>query len=203
MVNTKKHIVSHNYQITKEQRNGLNNHNSFLVLFTGLSGAGKSTLANALDERLHQEKVHTYVLDGDNIRNGINKNLGFSHEDRSENNRRIGEISNLFIDAGIVVLAAFIAPYKKDRSIIKQTVGADNFLEVFVNTSLEECERRDEKGLYKKARAGQINNMTGISAPYEAPENPDLEILQLNSIEESVGLIYNKIKAKLRLKVNG
>ena len=202
MVNKSTNTVGYNYKITKEERSALNKHNSFLVLFTGLSGAGKSTLANALDERLYQEKTHTYVLDGDNIRNGINKNLGFSQADRSENNRRIGEISNLFIDAGIIVLAAFIAPYKKDRAIIKQIVGADNFLEVFVNTSLEECERRDEKGLYKKARAGQINNMTGISAPYEVPDNPDLEISQLNSIEESVGLIYNKIKNKLRLKIN-
>jgi adenylylsulfate kinase len=168
-----------------------------------LSGAGKSTLANALDERLHKRKIHTYVLDGDNIRNGINKNLGFSQEDRSENNRRIGEISKLFIDAGTVVLAAFISPYKKDRSFIKQTVGVDNFFEVFVNTSLEECERRDVKGLYKKARAGQISNMTGITAPYEPPENPDIEISQINSVEESVEIIYNKIKDQLDLKANG
>ena len=196
----KKNIASHYYKITKEKRRALNNHNSFLVFFTGFSGSGKSTIANALEEYLHTEKVHTYVLDGDNIRKGINKNLGFSKEDRSENNRRIGEISKLFIDAGVVVLAAFIAPYKKDREFIKQTVGAGNFLEIFVNTSLEECERRDVKGLYQKARAGQIKNMTGVSAPYEAPENPDIEISQLNTVEESVKLIYNKIKDKLELK---
>ena len=195
-----KHIKKHDYKVTKIERQQLNNHNSFLVFFTGLSGSGKSTLANALEEKLHKEKVHTYVLDGDNVRRGINKNLGFSPEDRSENNRRIGEIAKLFIDAGLVTLAAFVAPYKKDRSFIRKTVNSDNFVEVFVNTSLEECERRDVKGLYKKARAGEIKNMTGISAPYETPENPDVEVSQLNTIEEAVELIYDAIKAKLELK---
>ncbi|GAA4280206.1 adenylyl-sulfate kinase [Gaetbulibacter aestuarii] len=195
-----KHITKHDYRVTRVERQQLNNHNSFLVFFTGLSGSGKSTLANALEEKLHEEKVHTYVLDGDNVRRGINKNLGFSPEDRSENNRRIGEIAKLFIDAGLVVLAAFVAPYKKDRKFIRKTVNSDNFVEVFVNTSLEECERRDVKGLYKKARAGEIKNMTGISAPYEPPENPDVEVSHLNTIEEAVELIYDAIKAKLELK---
>lgn len=195
-----KNITNHEYKITKEERQKLNGHNSFLIFFTGLSGSGKSTLANALEERLNHQKVHTYVLDGDNVRRGINKNLGFSPEDRSENNRRIGEISKLFIDAGLVVLAAFVAPYKKDRDFIKQTVNSDNFVEVFVNTSLEECEKRDVKGLYKKARAGEIKNMTGISAPYEAPESPDVEVSHLNTIEDSVEILFKVIKDKLELK---
>jgi len=194
-----KNIVEHKYKVDKEDRRKLNGHNSFLIFFTGLSGSGKSTIANGLEERLFKEKISTYVLDGDNVRRGINKNLGFSPEDRSENNRRIGEISKLFIDAGIVVLAAFVSPYRKDREFVKNTVGSENFVEVFVNTSLEVCEKRDVKGLYKKARSGEIKNMTGISAPYESPINPDVEISHLNTIEESVELIYQKIKNKLAL----
>lgn len=192
-------IVEYQYKIGREQHRTLNGHGSFLVLFTGLSGSGKSTIANALENYLYEQKLHSYVLDGDNIRKGINQNLGFSPEDRSENNRRIGEISKLFIDAGCIVLAAFVAPYEKDRENIKQTVGSDNFFEVFVNTSLAECERRDVKGLYKKARAGEIKNMTGISAPYEVPENPNIEITSDLSIEESVALIFEYIKDKLKL----
>ena len=190
-------IVEYQYKIQRDQRMALNRHGSFLVLFTGLSGSGKSTIANALEHCLYKRKMHTYVLDGDNIRRGINRNLGFSPEDRSENNRRIGEISKLFIDAGCIVLAAFVSPYKKDREGIKQTVGSDNFFEIFVNTDLAECERRDTKGLYKKARAGEIKNMTGISAPYEIPEKPDIEITSDLSIEESVALILDCIKEKL------
>ncbi|WP_242205239.1 adenylyl-sulfate kinase [Aestuariivivens insulae] len=196
-----KNIRNQQYKISREERQKLNGHHSFLVFFTGLSGAGKSTLANALEEKLHGMKIHTYVLDGDNIRRGINKNLGFSPEDRSENNRIIGEISNLFIDAGILVLAAFVAPYKKDRDFIKETVGEDHFIEVFVNTSLEECERRDTKGLYQKARIGKIKNLTGISAPYEIPENPNIEVSHLNTIDESVEIIFQYIKDKLDLKL--
>lgn len=188
--------------INREKRMLLKGHNSFLVFFTGLSGAGKSTIANKLEERLYKDKIHTYILDGDNIRTGINKGLGFLPEDRSENNRRIGEISKLFIDAGFVVLAAFISPYKADRERIKQTVKHENFIEVFVNTSLEVCEQRDTKGLYKKARTGEIKNVTGISAPYEIPETPDIEVSHLNSIEESVDIIYKKIKNKLKLPIS-
>jgi len=193
-------LTEYQYKIKKEQRICLNGHSSFVILITGLSGSGKSTIANALEYELFDKKIRTYVLDGDNIRNGINKNLGFSPEDRSENNRRVGEISKLFIDAGIVVLAAFVAPYRKDRKIIKQTVGTSNFIEVYVNTSLAECERRDVKGLYKKARAGEIKNMTGISSPYEIPENPDIEISSNSSVEESVALIMNGIRNKLNIE---
>ena len=194
-----KNITEHNYKICVKQRQKLNKHSSFLIFFTGLSGSGKSTLANALEEKLFEKEISTYVLDGDNVRRGINKNLGFSPDDRSENNRRIGEISKLFIDAGLIVLAAFVAPYQKDREFIKSCVGENNFVEVFVNTSLEECEKRDVKGLYEKARKGEISNMTGVSAPYEKPINPDIEITEINSVEESVEKIYRLIKNKIEL----
>lgn len=192
-----KNIIEHLYKIKKEDRCKTYGHNSFLIFFTGLSGSGKSTVANALEQRLFESKIRTYVLDGDNIRKGINKGLTFSPEDRSENNRRIGEISKLFIDAGIVVLAAFVAPYKKDRQFIKETVDKKNYIEVFVNTSLEICEQRDVKGLYEKARKGEIKNMTGISAPYEKPEQPNIELTNELSLEESVEKIFNYVKTKL------
>lgn len=196
----KKNVIQHHYKITHKERQITNGHNSFLIFFTGLSGSGKSTIASALEEKLFKEGIKTYVLDGDNVRRGINKNLSFSPEDRSENNRRIGEIAKLFIDAGLVVLAAFVAPYRKDRDVIKKTVKADNFIEIYVNTSLEECERRDVKGLYKMARKGEIKNMTGIDAPYEEPLNPDVEIVQQISVEEAVDMLYNKIREKLHIK---
>lgn len=195
-----RNIVQHNYKVTRKERRLANGHSSFLIFFTGLSGSGKSSVSCALEEKLHKMAISTYVLDGDNIRRGINKSLGFSPEDRSENNRRIGEIANLFIDAGIVVLAAFVSPYKKDRDFVKRTVGSNNYIEVFVNTSLEECERRDVKGLYKKARAGEIMNMTGISAPYEIPKNAHVELSELYTIEECVERIFDVIKDKLDLK---
>ena len=191
-----KNIVSYSYRISQEERRKLNGHNSLLIFFTGLSGSGKSTIANALEEKLYKKEIRTYVLDGDNVRKGLNSNLSFTSEDRTENIRRIGEVANLMVDAGLVVLAAFVAPYNKDRERIKNIVG-DNYFEVFVNTSLEVCEARDVKGLYKKARAGEIKNMTGVSAPYEAPENPDIELTEQNSIEESVNLIFEKINTHL------
>ena len=190
-------IIAHNYKLGVDDRRLANKHNSFLIFFTGLSGSGKSTIANALEQKLHKQGVSTYVLDGDNVRRGINSDLTFSPEDRSENNRRIGEIANLFVDAGLVLLAAFVAPYRKDRDFIKNAVGSENYVEVFVNTSLEVCEQRDVKGLYKKAREGEIKNMTGISAPYENPENPDVTLTQDNTVEESVAMIMDTIKNKL------
>ncbi|MGS2737817.1 adenylyl-sulfate kinase [Sinomicrobium sp. M5D2P17] len=193
-----KNVVKHHYKVSKKERNTSNGHNSFLIWFTGLSGSGKSTIANAVEQRLHDGGVKTYVLDGDNIRRGINSDLSFSPEDRSENIRRIAEIANLMVDAGLVVLAAFVSPYKKDREFIANTVKPSNFVEIYVSTSLEECERRDVKGLYKKAREGEIGNMTGVSAPYEAPENPDVEIrTELESIPEAVEKVLNAIKIKL------
>jgi len=194
----KKNIILHDYRVTCDDRRKLNKHNSFLIWVTGLSGSGKSTIANELQNTLHKKGIKTYILDGDNIRNGINHNLSFSPEDRAENNRRIAEISKLFIDAGIVVIAAFISPYQKDRKEVKNIVSPSNFVEVFVNTSLEECEKRDVKGLYKKARKGEIKNFTGISAPYEAPQNPDVEIkTEEETVEESVHKIITHIQNKL------
>jgi adenylylsulfate kinase len=191
--------VKQDYKITKYQREELHGHRSYLIWFTGLSGSGKSTLANLVEIALHKIGLSTYVLDGDNIRQGINKGLSFTPEDRTENIRRIAEISNLMLDAGVITLAAFISPYIKDREGVKNIVGADNFIEIFVNTSLEECERRDVKGLYEKVRSGEIKNMTGISAPYEAPVNPNLEVItDGSSIEENVKTILEFIIKKLK-----
>lgn len=196
-----KNIVPHNYQISKLDRLKKNNHNSLLLWFTGLSGSGKSTIANLVESALFNEGINTYSLDGDNIRKGINSDLTFLAEDRTENIRRIAEVANLMIDSGLVVLAAFVSPYKKDRENIRTIVKDVNFVEIYINTSLEECERRDVKGLYKKARLGEIKNMTGISAPYEAPETPDLEIKTENeNIDASVKRIVDFIKPKLNLK---
>ena len=193
------HTVKQNYKTTKIQREVLHGHKSYLLWFTGLSGSGKSTLANLVEIALHRQGLSTYILDGDNIRQGINKDLSFAPEDRKENIRRIAEISNLILDAGIITLAAFVSPYIKDREEVKQIVGTDNFIEIFVNTSLEECERRDVKGLYKKARSGEIKNLTGISAPYEAPIKPNLEVVTDGQpIEESVKTILEFINKKLK-----
>jgi len=196
----KENIIPHTYQVSKRDRRTSNNHNSFLLWFTGLSGSGKSTIANVVEQELYKQGIKTYSLDGDNIRKGINKDLTFSPEDRTENIRRIAETANLMVDAGLVVLAAFVSPYKKDRQNIKNIIKDVNFVEIYINTSIEECERRDVKGLYKKARAGEIKNMTGISAPYEAPENPDIEIKTENeSVENSVKRIIDFITPKLKL----
>ncbi|MCK0147140.1 adenylyl-sulfate kinase [Arenibacter sp. F26102] len=182
--------------IIKEDCSTDNMQSTLLILLTGLSGAGKSTIAVNLKHFLLNKNIKAYTLDGDHVRNGINKDLGFSPEDRSESNRRVGEISKLFIDEGIVVIASIIAPYKKDREVIKHIVAPNNYVEVFVNTSLETCEKRDDKGLYKKARAGEIENMTGISSPYEIPINSDIEINENLSVNESVELIFKVIESK-------
>lgn len=197
----KENIIAHDFTIKKEDRLILNNQNAFLIWFTGLSGSGKSTIANALEKALYSKGIRTYSLDGDNIRQGINSNLSFSPEDRSENIRRIGEIANLMVDAGLVVLASFVSPYREDRERVKSIVGFDNFVEVFVNTPIEECERRDVKGLYAKARKGEIENFTGVNAPYEAPLNPDIEVLTTHAtVDEIVDKVYEKIKDKIKLK---
>lgn len=193
-----KNIIPHDYQISIKDRRKSNKHSSFLLWFTGLSGSGKSTIANVVEQKLYKQGIKTYTLDGDNIRKGINSDLTFSPEDRTENIRRIAEVANLMVDAGLVTLAAFVSPYKKDRENIRSIVKDVNFVEIFVNTSVEECERRDVKGLYKKARAGEIKNMTGISAPYEAPENPDIEIKTENeSVEAAAQRIVDYITPKL------
>ena len=191
-------IVHQNFNVSKSDGEKLHQHKAFLIWFTGLSGSGKSTIANALELKLNNQNVSTYSLDGDNIRLGINKDLTFSPEDRTENIRRIAEIANLFVDAGIVTLASFVSPYSKDREDVRNTVGSKNYIEVFVNTSLDECERRDVKGLYKKAREGEIKNMTGISAPYETPQNPDLEIdAEKESVDKSVDKILKFLEKRL------
>ena len=165
--------------------------------FTGLSASGKSTIAHSVEKELFQRDIRTYVLDGDNVRHGLNSNLGFSREDRKENIRRIVELSKLFIDAGLLVLACFISPYRVDREYIRKSLEGDNFLEIYVKCSIEECERRDPKGQYKKARAGIIENYTGVSAPYEEPENPDLiidteKLTIADSVRSIVGLLNER-----------
>lgn len=192
--------VKHNYKITKSQREAQHGSKAYLIWFTGLSGSGKSSLANLVEIALHKQGLSTYILDGDNIRQGINKDLSFVPEDRRENIRRVAEISNLMIDAGVITLAAFISPYIKDREGVKKIVGADNFIEIYVNTSIKECERRDVKGLYEKARSGEIKNMTGVSSPYESPVNPDYEVVtDGQSIEENVNQILKFLSKKINL----
>lgn len=194
-----KNIIPHQFSVTQEQRSELKGHNSLLLWFTGLSGSGKSTIANELEKALFKKGIHTYTLDGDNVRNGLNNNLNFSPDDRKENIRRIAEVANLMLDAGLVVLAAFVSPYIEDRENVRSIVGKDNFFEIFVNTPIEECERRDVKGLYAKARTGEIENFTGVNAPYEAPINANIEINTSNiSVNESVAIILNKIELKLK-----
>jgi len=193
------HTEKQDYKTTKSQREQLHGHKTYLLWFTGLSGSGKSTLANLVEIALHKKGLSTYILDGDNIRQGINNDLSFAPQDRTENIRRIAEISNLMLDAGVITLAAFVSPYIKDREDVKQIVGSENFIEIYVNTSLSECERRDVKGLYKKARSGEIKNMTGITAPYQAPVDPDIEVItDAQSIEESVVVIMEFLNTKLK-----
>jgi len=196
----KENIFKQEYEITKSDRCKKNKHNSFVIWFTGLSCSGKSTLANELDKYLNSKGIHTYVLDGDNVRKGLNSDLMFSVEDRKENLRRVGHVANLFVDAGIVCLAAFIAPLTEDRKLLKEIIGLENFVEIFVDTPLEICEQRDIKGLYKKARNGEIKDFTGVNAPYEKPQNPDLIIdTSIESVEEAITRIVNHINHKIQL----
>ena len=168
-------IVWHNTAVSHEDRVALNRHRPALLWYTGLSGSGKSTIANAVDRKLFERGCRSYLLDGDNVRHGLNKDLGFGDADRVENIRRITEVARLFVDAGLVVGTAFISPFKADRAQARALAG-ECFVEVFVDTPLEICEQRDPKGLYKKARAGDIANFTGISSPYEAPESPEVHL---------------------------
>jgi len=187
MTNLAKHIVWQETKVTREDRYKLNNHRSCLLWFTGLSGAGKSTLATALEKELYEYGIRSYVLDGDNLRHGLNSNLGFTPEDRKENIRRIGEVSKLFVDAGLFALTAMISPYREDRQLVRERFAKREFIEVYVKCPLEVCERRDPKGLYKKARNGEIQNFTGISAPYEEPLNPEIIVeSDKQTLEQSV-----------------
>ena len=174
-------IVWHKTTIKNSDRNQLLNQKPFVLWFTGLSASGKSTLANIVEQKMFQMGYKTYLLDGDNVRHGLNKDLGFDEKSRVENIRRIGEVSKLFLDSGIIVLTAFISPFKSDRQLVRELFQNNQFLEVFIDSSLETCENRDPKGMYKKARNGEIKNFTGIDSPYEPPENPEIHIVN-NSI---------------------
>jgi adenylylsulfate kinase len=189
-------ITWHHGDIKREDRERLNGHRSFVVWFTGLSGSGKSTIARAVENLLFESGRRAYVLDGDNIRHGLNKNLGFSPEDRAENIRRIGEVANLFAQSGVIALTAFISPYREDRDNARKIAG-DSFIEVYVKCALEVCESRDTKGLYKKARAGEVKEFTGISAPYEEPLNPELTVdTAMETIDESAHRVLAALMAR-------
>lgn len=194
-------IIPYTFNISREDRMVQKGHRSFVVWFTGLSGSGKSTLANMVEKKLFDMEIHTFSLDGDNIRSGLNKDLGFTREDRQENLRRISEVVRMFVDSGKVVIASFISPLKVDRELIREIIGKDDFIEVFVNTPLEVCESRDSKGLYKKARAGEIKNFTGISALYEYPESPDIEVkTEAEDPEDAACRIIDFLKSKLEIE---
>lgn len=185
-----KNIVWHEQYITKEKRETLLNQKPCILWFTGISGSGKSTIANAVEVELFKKDRKTYLLDGDNVRHGLNKDLGFTEFDRVENIRRIGEVSKLFVDSGLIILTAFISPFKSDRQIARSLVKYGEFIEVFVDTPLDICEKRDPKGLYKKAREGSIKNFTGIDSPYEIPLNPEIHIkTEDKTIEECVNIV--------------
>jgi len=190
-------ITEHKHSVTSKERSNLKNHKPAVLWFTGLSGSGKSTLANSVEAALHARGIHTYILDGDNVRGGLNSNLGFTDEDRKENIRRIGEVSQLFTDAGTVVLTAFISPFIEDRDKAREIIG-DNFIEVFVDADLATCESRDPKGLYKKARAGEIPFFTGIDSPYESPVTPELTVnTSTNDLDASTDAVVDYIISKL------
>ncbi|MFF5514287.1 adenylyl-sulfate kinase [Staphylococcus capitis] len=188
-------ITWHDSEVTKEERQNRNGHKSAVIWFTGLSGSGKSTVSVALEKALFNEGKQTYRLDGDNVRHGLNKNLGFSPEDRTENIRRIGEVAKLMVDAGSITVTAFISPYKQDRDNVRAILEDDEFIEVYTKCSVEECENRDPKGLYKKARSGEIPEFTGISAPYEAPDHPEIILdTEHESIDQSVDRVIQYLK---------
>jgi adenylyl-sulfate kinase len=185
------------HRINKAERARRKGQKPCILWFTGFSGSGKSTIANALEARLAEMGYHTYLLDGDNIRHGLNKDLGFSAEDRTENIRRIGEAAKLFVDAGIIVLTAFISPFRSDRELVRELVEKDEFLEIFVDTPLDVCEDRDPKGLYAKARRGEIKDFTGLDSPYEPPEEPDVHLYPAReSVETSVGRIVRGLEER-------
>lgn len=190
-------IVWHNYAVNKSQRSEQKGHKPVILWFTGFSGSGKSTVAGALESALHQQGVHTYLLDGDNVRHGLCKDLGFSDEDRVENIRRVGELSKLMVDAGLVVLTAFISPFQAERDMVRNLVGDGEFIEVFLDTPLDVCEQRDPKGLYKKARTGEIKHFTGIDSDYQVPVDPEIRIdTSANSLEQSVQQLVAYLKDK-------
>lgn len=189
-------LTKHIHAVTKSERESLLNQKSFIVWLTGLSGSGKSTIANELSVQLQKENKLAYILDGDNVRSGLNSDLKFSDKDRKENIRRISEVAKLMSDTGVIVIVSFISPFKEDREQAKKIIGNDNFIEVYINTSLEICEERDVKGLYKKARNGEIPNFTGIDSPYEEPERPDI-ILEAGKF--SIKQCVDKLRVQLEI----
>jgi adenylylsulfate kinase len=194
------HIIPHDHLINREKRNQMNGHGSAIIWFTGLSGSGKSSLANLLEQKLHSLGVRTYILDGDNVRKGLNSDLDFSEHARVENIRRVGEVAALMADAGLVVLSAFISPFRADRELARSKAGAARFIEVFVDCPLEVCESRDVKGLYKKARQGLISNFTGITSPFEPPQKPEI-VVNTNEypIEECLKQLLIQIEPLLKI----
>ncbi|MCY9110009.1 adenylyl-sulfate kinase [Bacillus atrophaeus] len=191
------HIVWHPTAVMKADRQKLNRHKSCVLWFTGLSGSGKSVMANAVDEKLYERGIQSYVLDGDNIRHGLNQDLGFRAEDRVENIRRIGEVAKLFVDSGQIILTAFISPFREDRKMVKEKFPQEEFFEIYIKCPLNICEERDPKGLYKKARSGEIKHFTGIDSPYEAPLSPDLTIESDKiPIADAADLIINELQTK-------
>ena len=190
-------IVWHRATVTRARRAQMSGHGSVILWFTGLSGAGKSTLAHAVEERLHQLGCRTFVLDGDNVRHGLCADLGFSAADRTENIRRIGEVSKLFIEAGVITLTAFISPFRNDRKRVRALVAPGDFIEIYCRCALDVCEQRDVKGLYKRARAGEVLEFTGISAPYEEPENPELVVeTDRYSLEECTAKVLELLRVR-------
>jgi len=190
-------VIYHQASVTRGRRNQSNNHQSVVLWFTGLSGSGKSTLAHVLEEKLFKKCCKTFVLDGDNVRHGLNSNLDFSDDDRKENIRRIGEVAKLMLESGLIVMTAFISPFREDRNAVRNLISNSDFIEIYCKASLETCEARDVKGLYKRARAGEIKNYTGIDSPYEAPENPELIIdTDKETLDESVSKIYSFLQSK-------
>lgn len=200
MTTNSTNVVWHHATVTRERREAQNGHKSCVLWFTGLSGAGKSTLAHAVEEQLHQLGCRTFVLDGDNVRHGLSSNLGFSEDDRRENIRRIGEAVKLMMEAGMIAMTAFISPFRADREAVRNLMPHGDFFEVYCKAALETCESRDVKGLYKKARAGEIKNYTGIDSPYEAPEKPELVVdTDALSIEQSVNEVLKLLQARGKL----
>ena len=190
-------IIYHNASVTRKRRNQLNKHKSVVIWFTGLSGSGKSTLAHAVEEILFNKGCRTFVLDGDNVRHGLSSNLDFSKKDRKENIRRIGEVTKLMMEAGLIIMTAFISPYKEDRIAVRNLIPDGDFIEIYCKASLETCEARDVKGFYKRARAGEIKNYTGIDSPYEVPNNPELIIdTDKETLDESVSRIVSFLQTK-------
>jgi adenylyl-sulfate kinase len=198
MLNNNNNVTWHHTSVTKDDRIKLKGHRPCILWFTGLSGAGKSTIANAVEIELYKRKIHTYLLDGDNIRHGLNKDLGFSEADRTENIRRISEVAKLFVDAGNVVLVAFISPFIKDRDFARSLVRENEFIEIFVDAPIEICESRDKKGLYRKAREGLIKDFTGISSPYEPPLKPEIHLkTDTMTVEDAVEKILCFLDSKI------